>query len=533
MKPGRDQPPSTAPDQAMFLRALALHQEGKLNEAERRFEKIVRREPDNFAALHLLGVISLQTKRFERGAELIAKSIALHPNDAFAHRNLGFALSHLKRFEAALASFDKAIALNPRLADAYCNRGIALNALKRYEDALASCDRAIALDPAYAEAHHNRGLVLNELMRHEEGLASLDKALAINPQSPGAHYDRGTILAELARFEDASASYDRAVALKADFADAYWNKSLCTLRKGKFGEGWPLYEWRKKTPQPAGLRIFSQPEWLGVGDLTGKILFVHAEQGLGDTIQFCRYAPLTESLGAKVILSVQDGLVRLLRTLSPTLEVVDSKTVPTHFDYHVALLSMPLAFRTIDDNIPHEVPYLRAEPDRVRKWRDALGTGGVKIGICWQGNKRASADAGRSFLLSQFRGVSMIPGVRLISLQKSDGAEQLTDLPAGMNVEILGDGLDSGTDAFLDTAAVMESLDLVITADTAIAHLGGALARPTWVALKHVADWRWQLERDDSPWYPTMRLFRQARRDDWKSAFDDMERTLRAQIGAT
>jgi hypothetical protein len=325
-------------------------------------------------------------------------------------------------------------------------------------------------------------------------------------------------------------SYDSATRLKPDFADAHSGKSYLLLLLGEFNRGWQIYEWRKKdTANRGGLRSFSQPEWLGDENIAGKTLLIQCEQGLGDTIQFCRYAQLAEARGAKVIISTQDALMRLLKDLSPTVEIIDSSSTPANFDYHVALLSMPLAFKTDERGIPADIPYLRAEPDRAERWRLRLGDHGFKIGVAWQGSKLGT-HFGKSFQVTWLRDISQLPSIRLISLQKNEGSEQVTTLPDGMKVETLGDDFDCGPDAFLDTAAVMENLDLVITADTSIAHLAGALGRPTWVALRLVPDWRWLLDRHDSPWYPTMRLFRQQTRDDWSSVFSAMERELTRMV---
>src|SRR5580704_9739068 len=299
---------SPTPSQRRFLRALKLHGDGNLDEAERLLERLVRKEPRNFGALHLLGVISIQRQEFERGAELITRSISLFPNDAFAHRNLGIALICMKRFEPSLASLDRAIALEPPLADAHYNRGVALSALRRFDEALASYDRAIALDANYVEAHENRGLALNELMRPEKALASLDRAVALRPQMASAHYNRGIVLNELMRYGDAVASYDRAIALRPEFADAHWNKSLSLLLRGDWENGWRLYEWRKKAPEYVVSRTHIRPDWTGDAKIKGATLFVHSEQGLGDTIQFCRYALLAEAAGVKVILATQGTL---------------------------------------------------------------------------------------------------------------------------------------------------------------------------------------------------------------------------------
>ena len=327
------------------------------------------------------------------------------------------------------------------------------------------------------------------------------------------------------------ASYDQALAIKPDLAEAGCNKGLSLLMAGRFDPGWRLYENRKKLGgwiDYSATRSYPKPLLSGGETLAGTTVFVYWEQGLGDTIQFCRLAKLAEQRGANVVFSVQNRLRRLLQTLSPTIKLIGEKQAPSEFDYHCPLLSLPLAFGITVTDIRGEAPYLRAEPERVRKWRDKLGCKGFKIGVAWQGS-RAGNVLGRSFALAEFLGASQIPNVRLISLQKNDGAEQSRNLPPGMSVETLGDDYDADDDdAFLDTAAVMENLDLIIGCDTSVTHLAGALARPVWVALKHVPDWRWMLDRTDSPWYPTMRLFRQRVRGDWRGVFAAMELELRA-----
>jgi hypothetical protein len=262
-----------------------------------------------------------------------------------------------------------------------------------------------------------------------------------------------------------------------------------------------------------------RPTWTGTEDIAGKTVFVEAEQGFGDTIQFSRYVPLLADRGARVILTARENQMRLLQSLDPRVEIVPAKSPPTEFDYHVALVSLPLAFATTLENIPTRTPYLHGDAGDVQKWRTRIGLDGFKIGVSWQG---AATTAGRAFPLASLAGIANHPGVRLISLQKGAGCEQLDELPANMPVETLGS--DYGD--FSDTAAVMEALDLVISCDTAIAHLAGALARPVWVALKHAADWRWLQDREDSPWYPGMRLFRQPQRGDWGSVFAAMQSQL-------
>jgi len=302
---------------------------------------------------------------------------------------------------------------------------------------------------------------------------------------------------------------------------------MLRLLIGRFGDGWADHEWRwqaNNLPKPA--KIIGRP-WRGE-DLRGRSIAVYSEQGLGDVIQFVRYLPLLIERGAVVSLFVPENLIRLLRPFSPPVTISASTDDRVSFDFQCALMSLPLWFRTDLSSIPNAIPYLTAENDLVARWNQKLGSHGFKIGIAWQGKPGGPIDQGRSIPLAEFAPLAKIAGVRLISLQKTHGLDQLKRLPADTNIETFGEEFDSGSDAFVDTAAVMRNLDLIITSDTSIAHLAGALGRPTWIALKQVPDWRWLLERDDSPWYPTVRLFRQQTAGDWKSVFTKIDRELRS-----
>jgi tetratricopeptide (TPR) repeat protein len=490
------------------------------------YDRAIGFKPDYADAFNNRGNALLELRRLDEALASYDRAIGFKPDHADAFNNRGNALRELKRLNEALVSYDRAIALKPDHADAFNNRGNALRELKRPAEALASYDRAIALKPDYADAFSHRGNALHELRRFDEALASYDCAIALKPDHADAFNNRGIALQRVKRLHEALASYDRAIALKPDYADAFKNRGMARLLEGDYRTGWVDYEWRKRLPRPIALRTYLQPVWLGDQDIAGKRLLVYWEQGLGDTIQFCRYLRLAEAKGAKVIFSPQTSLMRLLRGLSPTLDILDSESTPAQFDYHIPLLSMPLAFKTDLHTIPADMPYLQAEPDRIKEWKARLGDRGLKVGIAWWGSKLGT-DIGKSFHMRLLHSISNLPGVRLISLQKGEGAEQLEDLPRGMNVETLGDEFDSGPDGFLDSAAVMENLDLIITTDTSVAHLAGALARPTWVALKSVPDWRWMLDRSDSPWYPTMRLFRQTTDGDWRGVFANVETQLR------
>jgi tetratricopeptide (TPR) repeat protein len=542
-----------------FQAALALHQRGQLAEAQVLYEKILRKQPNHFDALHLLGVIFYQTRQLERAVELIDKAIKINPNNAAFYSNRGNALQDLKQFDAAIASYDKAIQLKPDYADAYSNRGNALQDLKQFDAALASYDQAIQLKPGYAEAYYNRGNALQDLKQFDAAIASYDQAIQLKPDyadaysnrgltlqnikqfdaalasydqaiqlKPGyaeAYYNRGNALKDLKQFDAALASYDQAIQLKPDYADAYWNKSLGLLLHGDFDRGWELYEWRwrKDDPNFKG-RGFTMPLWLGIESLQNKTILIYAEQGLGDTIQFCRYVKYITSIAAKVILEVQPSLVKLMKESDLSLDILARGTTLPNFDYHCPLLSLPLALQNIGaTTIPTE-SYIKAGQARIEKWMNHFNNEQFNIGISWQGSPKG-VDIGRSFPLALFEDIASLSRVKLFSLQKNGGTEQLNALPKGMVIESFREDIDSDG-AFLDTAAIMKNLDLIITCDTAVAHLAGALGCRVWLALKWVPDWRWMSDGDSSSWYPSMRLFRQNKADDWEGVFDKIESEL-------
>jgi len=508
--------------QALYEEALGSHKRGDLAAAESLYRQVLAAAPASFAARHMLGVLRAQQGALPEALDLLATAVAQKPQAHDAQFNYGHVLKKAGRTEEALAAFDRALEQRPDYGAALAGRaelrnleGNRLRDAGRVADALTCYERALQDAPHYGDALNNRAVALWSMTHFEEALAGFDAALAVNPDYVEAHYNRGNCLRDMRRLEEAMASYDRAIAIKADFAPAYSNKGFCALLQGDFAHGLPLYEWRKRLSPPIEARVYDQPLWTGREDISGKTLFLYVEQGLGDTIQFYRFVAALLERGAHVILSVQDGLLRLLENAVPKVTLVGSKIVPARFDYHIPLASVPLALGITADSIPRMGSYLQAEPERVARWRSRIGESGFKIGISWQGGR--SGIAGRAMPLSCFEGISRLEGVRLINLQKGFGIEQLAALP---RVENLGEEFDSGPHAFLDSAAVMESLDLVITLDSALAHVAGALGRPVWVALKRVPDWRWFLDRSDSPWYPSMRLFRQKTENDFVSVFE-------------
>jgi len=537
----------------------ALVDLGRLQEAVASYDTAIALRPAFVDAYVSRGFTLLSLQRAGDALVSFDEALVLRPESAVAHNGRAAALIELGRPVEALKSCERAQGLLPNAPEAQINRAAALRALGRHAAALEACNIAIEIRRDAAQAHLIRGACLIDLCRPGEALASFDVALSLRPEDAVAHSGRGSALQDLQRPQAALESLERAVALRPDFAEAYNNLGITLgelgqheaalasfgraialqpgdarpylnsahvcLQTGRPEQGWSLYEWRSRIDGEPAARFGSETMWLGDQALAGKTLFLHSEQGLGDTIQFCRYGLLAEARGAKVVMSVQDSLRTLLTRLSPTIQIIGETQQAPKFDFHCPLLSLPRAFGTTADTIPAAGRYLSAQEERVLRWQQALGSDGFKVGICWQG-RVSRVDMGRSFPLTMLHRIAMLPGVRLISLQKGRGCEQLEALPAGMRVQVLGEGFDAGPDAFLDSAAVLESMDLVITSDTAIAHLAGALGRPTWVVLKRVPDWRWFLDRADSPWYPGHRLFRQQRWGDWQGVFDEIYREL-------
>jgi tetratricopeptide (TPR) repeat protein len=535
-------------------RGIALRQLGRYAEALASCERALQLRPDYADAHSNRGLVLCRLLRFAEALASCDRAIELRPNFAEAHCNRGLALKGLERFEAALTSFDRAIALRGELAEAHCNRGNVLRELKRFAEALASCDRAIELKGDFAEAHCNRGNALSSLKRFEEALASYDRAIALRPDLAEAHCNRGNALRDLHRLDEAIASYDRAVELQPDLAQAFFNRgmafeemerfdealqsygcalainphdadvrlneALCRLLLGDFERGWEQFESRWTTAvMREHRRTYPRPLWRGAEEVAGKTIFVHAEQGLGDTLQFSRYVPHLVARGARVILQVQTPLRSLMASLPGNpLIVADGDRLPD-FDLHCPLLSLPLAFDTRLDTIPGATPYLSAPPEKVNAWRDRLGERTKpRVGLVWAGNPRKELpnlnliDRQRSVAFATLAPLLEVTACSFYSLQKGDDAvKQLRDSIWRDRVIDFTDDLQD----FSDTAALIENLDLVVSVDTSVLHVAGALAKPVWLLNRHNTCWRWLRQREDSPWYPTVRQFRQDATRDW------------------
>jgi tetratricopeptide (TPR) repeat protein len=541
--------PPSGPGAVDIHNARALHAEGRLTEAEQIYSAILADDPGHFDGLHLLGLLRHQQGREVDALRLIAAALNANPNSPDALSNFGLVFDALQRHQEALALFDKALALKHDHANALNNRAVTLESLGRPDEALAGWADALAVDPNHAEALHGRGNALCKLKRFAEALLDFDRFLAIKPGIPDILNNRGSCLAALGRLDEAIQSYDRALALDPRLPEIHINKghvlvhlhrfgvalasyadaaaigpkhaearfceSLVRLRLGQFQEGWRDYEWRwRQASWGEQRRDFAAPLWLGQEPLAGKTILLHAEQGFGDTLQFVRYVALVARLGATVLLEVQPPLTSLVSRMDGVARVLARGGPLPPFDLHCPLMSLPLAFRTAAGSIPADIPYIPAPVDRMPDWQGRLGEKRcLRIGFAWSGSPVHEHDRARSMRLEQFASLLPIPGIEFVSIQKELGPDDAAILGRHGNVRPIGSALGD----FADTAAVISLLDLVVAVDTSVVHLAGALGRPVWALLPFSPDFRWLLEREDSPWYPTARLFRQPRFGDWES----------------
>jgi tetratricopeptide (TPR) repeat protein len=514
---------------AHYNRGIALYELKRHPAAIDSFNKAIAIRPDHADAHYNRGVALHELNQFQAAIDSYIRAIALKPDHAEAYYSRGMALNELRRYQAAIESYDQAIALKSDYVAAYDDRGIALSELKQYQAAVGSYDKAIAIDPDCAETYSNRAIALSQLRQYQAAIDSYDKAIAAKPDCAEAYSNRGITLSELKQHQAAIDSYEQALAIKPDFAEAHWNQGLCFLQMGDLERGWIKHEWRWKNEKifpPESRREFKQALWLGTEPLQGRTILLHAEQGLGDTIQFCRYAKLVHRKGARVVLQVQHSLLALLTGLEGVTELLAMNEALPAFDLHCPLLSLPLAFKTSLATIPVADSYLTSDPGKVTKWRSKLGDPTRRrVGLVWSGNAAHRNDANRSIVLSDF--LKFMPNhVEYVSLQKELRDADREALKSHAEILHCEDEIDD----FTDSAALCELVDLVISVDTSVAHLAGALGKPVWILLPFNADWRWLLDRDDSPWYPCAKLYRQDFPGDWEHVFKrvaaDLEQIL-------
>jgi tetratricopeptide (TPR) repeat protein len=518
---------------ALTNRGAVLFDLKRYSDALESYDRALALRPDDAGTLYNRAGTLHALKRYDEAIACYDRAIVLRPDLAEAYANRGNTLNELALFKQALESFDRAIALRPSLVEALSNRGNALNKLKRFDEALASYDRAIALHPGHAGAHYNRGTTLLDLNRYDEALTCFERAIALQPNYPEAFSNRGAALYELRRHAEALDNYDRAIALQPDYPEAHWNAASLRLLTGDFTRGWAEYEWRWKYEAMAmANRSFAQPLWRGEA-IEGKTILLHSEQGLGDAIQFCRYAPLVAARGARVIVEVDRRLKELMSSLAGVTQVISAGEALPDFDLHCPLLSLPRAFGTQLETVPAETPYLHAGPNKLAQWNVRLGERpagkrACRIGIAWAGNPNHKRDQIRSIDLG-----AVLPllecGATIVSVQKDIRPADAAVLGAHPDIRLFADDLAD----FSDTAALLSNLDLVVSVDTSIAHLAGALGCPIWILLPYLPDWRWLLDRDTSPWYPTARLFRQDESRRWDSVIPRVQAALSETIAAT
>ena len=499
---------------------------GDTQQAQTQYRRILRVEPEQPEALHALGIIAFQSKKYDTAANLIGKAIENKPNVSQFHYNLGLVFISLKREEKAIQAFQKAIKINPDYADAYYNLGLALKKQQQFEKAVLNFKQVIKLTPDDETTYYNLGNTYEALGCHEAAVVNYRLAIKKNGAFAGAFNNLAFVLKAMDRIDEAISYFREAVRLQPGLAEAHWNLSLALLINGQFEEGWKEYEWRflrgkRSTIYPYD---FGMPLWDG-SSFTGKHLFVHSEQGFGDTLQFIRYLPMVKCRGGIVIFEAFGPLLGILNGFPGIDKLVEISSDRRHVescDYYAPLMSLPMLFATELSSIPSNIPYIFADPVKVEQWKNRISRIGFRVGIVWAGKPEHENDGNRSSTLKDFTTLARIPGIELYGLQKGDAARKAEDL-VGMKRII---NFDCELKDFSETAAAIENLDLLISVDTAAAHLAGAMGKPVWTILPYAPDWRWLLEREVSLWYPTMRLFRQPAHGDWGSVFDKIKDEL-------
>jgi tetratricopeptide (TPR) repeat protein len=499
----------------------ALAEMNELGEAAACYRRALALKADYAEAHNNLGVVLAKQRKPAEAAACFRRLLALKPDHAEAHNRLGRALMEENQLVEAKACFRRALSLKPDYAEAHNNLGFALSKQDNLDEAAACYRQALKLQPDYVGPQYNLAIILTKQNKPDEAMLWYRRALALTPEHAEACDGLGIALMECNRVGEAVDSFRQALAFKPDYAGAHCNLALALLLAGRFAEGWPEYEWRREC-KGSEAPVLSRPRWMG-GSLDGKTILLHNMQGFGDALQFVRYAKLVQQQGGRVILACEAPLMRLLASCPGVDRVVDSGQPLEGFDVHVPLLSLPGIFGTTLDSIPARVPYLLPDAKLVEKWKHELsGEKALKIGIAWQGSQAYRKDRLRSIPLSQFAGIARTNGVSVFSLQMGAGHEQLIALDGQLPITDLKHRLGD----FHNTAAIVRNLDLVITCDSAPAHLAGALGVPVWVALSFVPHWTWLLDREDSPWYPTARLFRQRRPGGWDGVFQRIQAAL-------
>ena len=543
----------------LLQKGFLYHQDGQFNKAQKIYNKVLHENSKNFNALQLNATLLFQNKKYKEALSIYELALDVNPNFAPLYKNYAAVLKELKLYDQAiksynkaielkpdytevyvnrgnlfkelnffyqaLNSYDKAIKLEPSVAMLYNNRGIVLKKLNLFIDSLTSYDKAIELKPDYAMAYKNRGIVLHELRRFDDALKSYNQAIQLKPDYASAYNFRGVTLLYLKRFKEALRSYDKAIHLKPNYADVILHKAFLKLLLGEYSEGWKLYEFRKKK-ETLKNNYFLDSKVLkyGTSSIKGKSILIYSEQGLGDSLQFCRYLSLLKKLKPKkIILYLDKPLIPLFSEFYNEIKILEKgKKIPKNIDYYCSLLSLPLLFKTTLNSIPKKIPYLSYNHDKFLNWKYQLGKkNATRIGLVWSGSNAHKDDRNRSLLLNKFSSILQLP-FEFHSLQKEIRDCDINTLNNFKNLHQHQNNLNN----FSDTAALLNNMDLIISVDTSVVHLAGAMGKQVWVLLPFIPDFRWMLDLKYSPWYPTAKLFRQTKIDDWNTVIKKVEREL-------
>jgi len=483
-------------------------------------------------SLHRSGVLAYQKSDFVTALNLVLEAIKLDSNVPEYYNTFGVIMSEAGNDQGAIKSYRKAIELNSDYASAYCNLGNCLQKQSHYEESIEYYQQAINLTPDYADAYNGLAVGFYRLGNYNEAMKNCRKAIELKADHAQAYNTLAAVLEMLQRYDEAIECYDKTVEYAPDYAEAYCSRGILHLRHGRFAKGWDDYQWRLKTEKVKGTLLYGKPFWQGE-DFQGKTLLVQSEQGFGDSMQFVRYLPMVKARGGKVVLAEKPELIDLLGNLEGVDDLVDIRQLADRgvgYDLYVPLLNLPAIFNTDMDTIPIRLPYLFANESKVDHWCKAIGEDGFKVGIVWAGDPIHTNDHNRSCRLKDFMSLAKLKNVNLFSLQKGSCVDQIKNWPSDIEpIEDIGQGFND----FSDTAAAIENMDLIISVDTSVIHLAGAMGKTAWLIIPYESDWRWMLDRQDSPWYPTVRIFRQKQHSGWEELFDRVADSLEDLIGST
>ncbi len=509
---------------------IILEALGKFQEAVHAYQKAVTIKPDYAEAYHNMAIALQSLGRYDAAVEKCTQAISLEPNFARAYNTRAFSLEKQKLYDEAIKNYRQALQLEPNLVEAYNHLGVLLNEQGKIDEAIKNFRQALQCDPYYAELYNNLGIALKEQEQFSEAMANFVRSIQLDPQFAEAYYNLANSLRDEGRCVEAINNYNKAIGLNPDYAQAHWNLSLTNLLSGNYLEGWKGYRWRRN----ADLKILTdyhkngKSRWDG-SSFENKTLLVHYEQGLGDNIQFVRYLPMVKERGGTVVYETLKPLIGLFKGFPGVDEIVEyrkDEKLSLHYDVYSSLMDMPNIFGTTVETIPAGVPYIHADPAKVEYWRKKLSGDDLKVGIVWAGSPEHGNDRYRSCSLKCFASLAEIEGVQLYGLQKGQAAGQMDEYADTIKVTNISKDFNDLT----DTAAAIENLDLVISVDTSVLHLSGAIGKCTWALLPYAPEWRWMLYRNDSPWYPTMRLFRQANWSDWAAVFQHVAEELQIMV---